>query len=111
MASRPVLRPFFYTMLIALAIFLAACGTNGGGEPSATPVTPVKLLATVFVSPTPDAAQREATRLAQPVASPTPPPTRPPQPTVYVGTFLGASEGGAILDPARFAGTLTAPPP
>lgn len=75
-----------------LLIALAACSSSLGGSenPTPTPVTPVKLLATVFVSPTPNAGEREATRLAQPAPTSTPVPTQIPPPTVYVGTFLGA---------------------
>lgn len=81
-------------IVLLLIVTLAACSSSGGGEPTATPVTPVKLLATVYISPTPNAGEREATRLAQPVMTATPAPTRTPQATVYVGIFLGAGEDG-----------------
>ena len=69
-------------------IFLTAC------QPDATlqtdSITPVqaKLLATVYISPTPDAAQAQATRQASVPTATVPPATLMPSATVYVGTFL-----------------------
>lgn len=85
------------SLILLLAMLLAAC------EPAPAVITatgePVRLLATVYISPTPDAAQREATRLAQ-APSATLPPTRAPlTPTPYVGVFIGeadVSAGGVI---------------
>lgn len=81
--------------IVLCAAVLAACST---ALPTATTPTPLpgqnqpKQLATVFISPTPNEAERQATRLA---ASPTPDPNAltpvQPTPTVYVGVFLGES--------------------
>ena len=85
--------PFVITLVCAFS--LTACNAI----PAPTPTPPsvasgAKTLATVFVSPTPNAAEQQATRLA---ASPTPAlvtsPT--PSPTVYVGVFLGSSAASA----------------
>ncbi len=77
-----------------------------------TAVVQPKILATLYVSPTPNDQQRDATRLAADVVTPTLAPSRTPAPTAYVGVFLGESGAadGDILnaDPARFAGTLAA---
>lgn len=105
-------------MMIAplLALFLSA-GCSALGEPSGpsalgTPAAQPKILATLFLSPTPNDQEREATQRAVSVATPTPLPTDTPAPTAYVGTFLG--ESGAVdgdllsLNADRFAGTLAA---
>jgi hypothetical protein len=81
----------FRVGLLLIATLLAACNA----QPAPTPTPPAiangaKRLATVYVSPTPNAAEQQATRLA---ASPTPAlvTTPTPSPTVYIGVFLGAS--------------------
>jgi|FLYN01.1.fsa_nt_gi hypothetical protein len=95
--------------LIPLYFLLAAC------QPTATPTAFVasepavepKQLATVYMSPTPNAAEQEATRLA---SRPTPtvaPPTPLPSATPYIGVFLGeaeaaSEEGLPIVNPALF---------
>ena len=69
-----------------------------------------KQLATVYISPTPNVAEQQATRLASTV------PVEAnvlvavvPSPTPYVGIFLGdaASIGGAILNITVLAGIFT----
>lgn len=73
------------------ALLLAGCAA---AAPTPTPAPPpVKLLATVFISPTPDADQRRATLMAAP---PTLAPVASPSPTAtaYVGVFLGEAEVG-----------------
>lgn len=108
-----VMRIFRRVRPLCLVVLLlcAACGSLSPPDRATlpAPITPVKLLATVFISPTPDAGQREATRLALPAQTSTSLPTRPAQATVYVGTFLGAAEAGAVGDADRFVGTLRAP--
>lgn len=101
-----------------LIVLIGACA------PAATPVAETigegpgqnapKLLATVYASPTPDAAQREATRLAIRPVTATPRPTNTPAPTAYVGIFLGdaaAVDPNAVplYDSARYEGTLIVP--
>lgn len=89
--------------ILALLLILAACA-----PPTPTPSdgpTPaiVKLLATVFISPTPDEAQLAATRAAAPPSATPPPAAASPSPTVYVGVFLGAVESvdeGPVINPA-----------
>lgn len=74
------------TLLIVLLI-LAACTPTPAPEPTAPPE--VLLLATVPISPTPDATQIEATRRALPLATPTALASLTPSPTPFVGVFLG----------------------
>lgn len=80
-----------WTWLAALLVLaLAACQSQLA--PTAVALAPSnapKQLATVYMSPTPDAAEQQATRLA---ARPTLAPaaaTATATPTVYVGVFLG----------------------
>lgn len=83
--------------IVALVV-LAGCSAAPNVEdlPTLSPSLPnaqrPKRLATVYISPTPNAAEQQATRLAMPpTANPfaTPEPTLTP--TVYVGLFLGDS--------------------
>ncbi len=102
-------------LIIFLVLLIAACSPLA--EPSApsalgTPAVQPKILATLYLSPTPNGQERDATQRAAAVVSPTPPPTHTPAPTAYVGVFLG--ESGAVdgdllnVNPDRFAGTLDA---
>lgn len=83
-------RLILLVIIVGLSLFLAAC------SPSTTP-TPIvieslaqpKQLATVYMSPTPDEAQRQATRLAFQPSSTPPPTSGVPTATVYIGVFLG----------------------
>lgn len=100
--------PFWQRVLnlCGALLMLAACQT------AATPASPAvdvslaqpKLLATVFMSPTPNQSEQQATRFAnRPTATLTP--TDAPTPTVYVGVFLGEAvevDGGPVIDPERF---------
>lgn len=97
-------------LFLIFALLLAACTGESASPPTGTPVVEYKLLATVFLSPTPDEAQREATRLAVRAVTPTTIPTRTPEATVYVGVFLGENNSviDPIIDPARYQGTLQA---
>ncbi len=64
-----------------------------------------KLLATVYISPTPDAAQQQATRVAVVPSPGVPTATLEPSATVYVGVFLEGAidpEGDVpLIDPTR----------
>jgi ABC-type uncharacterized transport system auxiliary subunit len=71
-------------VLLLLCALLAACASPTPQPTEAR--TPLRRLATVPVSPTPDAAARTAL----PTATPTLFLTRTPTPTVYIGTFMGA---------------------
>lgn len=97
-------------LLILLILIAAACTPNTPAATTPTAPPGLKTLATLYVSPTPNVEQREATRLAARSAPPTPLPTRTPEPTAYVGVFLGEAEMGEapVIDPARYAGTLQA---
>lgn len=88
--------------LSVLSVWTVLLGVLAACAPSAVTPTPAALvasglaqpkqLATVYISPTPNEAERQATRLA---SSPTPnlfpTPTLTPTATVYVGLFLGDS--------------------
>lgn len=103
-------------LLLGFVIFLlVGCDTLQGAQ--ATQVESVSIasrpLATVHISPTPNAEQVRATSLA---SSPTPTPVLPsatPRPTDYVGVFIGEAEPlqGAIVDPEVFASISTPIPP
>jgi len=103
-------------LALVLILMLAACGTSPGG-PTPTPETisiaRPKRLATVELSPTPDAAERQATRFA---ASATPDAlarvTPSPTPTAYIGVFLGNSAASVpvIDDPAAVLAAPTITP-
>lgn len=80
-------------LIVVVVVFvLAAC--QQAATPSAvdavSSVQP-KQLATVYISPTPNAAEQQATRLAAQPSLTAPPPTAVPSPTVYVGVFLEAA--------------------
>lgn len=102
--------PLFYCRIILL-IILAACQPAAPTPEDAAiaPVVQSKLLATVFISPTPDEAEQQATRFADRPTETPPPPTAAPTITPYVGIFLGEAQvdEGEIFNP----GLLTARPP
>lgn len=101
-------------VLVCALLLVSACSTSNQPQEaptlaSAARINQPKRLATVFISPTPNEAEQQATRLA---ASPTPitdfTPTPAPTATVYVGVFLGDSQAGApVVDIGEVAG---APP-
>ena len=102
-------RTLFFSLL---ALLIAACD-QATATPSVleTPRVAAKQLATVFMSPTPNDVEREATRRA---SSPTPtrmPPTSAPTATAYVGVFLGAVENQGedfdVINPDVFANLPT----
>lgn len=75
----------FVVLIIAC---LTACQTETPPTVDAGPQVQAKLLVTVYISPPPDAAQQQATRLAVLPTLTAPAPTALPSPTVYVGVFL-----------------------
>jgi hypothetical protein len=99
-----------YALLTTL--FLAACGTETPTPVAMLPSVMPKLLATVFISPTPNQSQQEATREAS-TAIPTAPPVAPSQqPTAYIGVFLGEAQpddGGPVIDPALLDNAAVTP--
>lgn len=99
----------FWVLIIA-GFLLTACDT-GQSEPQTIQQVAVanRPLATVYISPTPNVEQMQATRLA---SSPTPTPQTPtptPQPTAYIGVFIGEAEPlqSGIVDPEIFASIST----
>ncbi|MBC8098894.1 MAG: hypothetical protein H7Y11_05590 [Armatimonadetes bacterium] len=73
---------------LLLLLLTMAC-TPQPVAPTSVAIVAVKQLATVAIPPTPDAAQREATRRALPTTPTNPPPTATATPTPYIGVFLG----------------------
>ena len=76
--------------LIMLALLVAGCQQATPTPVESSQVVQAKLLATVYISPTPNPAEQQATAAAQPSLT-APPPTAQPSPTVYVGAFLEAA--------------------
>ncbi|RMG82507.1 MAG: hypothetical protein D6712_14530 [Chloroflexi bacterium] len=74
----------FITMLL-----LAACSAEQTPTPDPLNVPQIKQLATVYISPTPNAEQMQATRFAMQPTPTTAPPTPIPSPTPYIGVFIG----------------------
>jgi hypothetical protein len=97
-------------ILIPACLWVAACQPTGTPTVSVTLETPVepKQLATVYMSPTPNAAEMEATRLASRPTPTEPLPTALPSATPYIGVFLGEADTGSeeeglpIVNPALF---------
>lgn len=103
--------PLAHLVLGMVVFLLVGCDSLSGTEP--TQVEPLVVanrpLATVYISPTPNAEQVHATRQA---SSPTPTPATPNPtalPTEYIGVFIGEAEPiqGAIVDPDAFASIST----
>jgi len=88
-----------------IATSLAACESiTPAASEETIPQVQAKLLATVYISPTPDAAQQQATRIAALPSLTAQPPTPLPSPTVYVGVFLEPADSDPdvpILDPTQ----------
>lgn len=107
--ARPCLQRLWVALLVLLV--LAACQPGETTPTIEAPRMAARQLATVFISPTPDEAQRRATQQA---LGPTPtsaPPTAIPSPTAYVGVFLGElqpDEGVDFLANPALLGSLTA---
>jgi hypothetical protein len=98
-------------LLLITIVLLAACGTATPTPISLPPSLMPKLLATVYISPTPNAQEMDATRLASPPTE-TPVPNLAPTPTVYVGVFLGeadtANDSGPVINPVLINNPPTA---
>lgn len=93
-----------WVVLLAIcARMLAACGPEAPAptQVALAPAGNAKLLATVDISPTPDAAQWQATLRAQPPTETPLPATPEPTATAYIGVFLG--EAGSIDDSSALA--------
>lgn len=98
--------PYKFQSLLSfvLLIVISAC-TPAPADPSSAnnqgAAVAVRLLATVNLPPTLDAAEREATRRAAPITPSAQPPTLTPSETPYVGVFLGTpvpNSAGALVD-------------
>ncbi len=87
---------------LATILLLAACQTaTPAPADNLQPDVQAKVLATVFMSPTPNEAEQQATRRAIEPTLTAPPTAAPPTATVYVGVFLEPAESGddvPILD-------------
>lgn len=93
---------------------MVSCSNNTPTIATYTPpaVQP-KILATVYISPTPNAEQQQALAAANPpTATPVVIPTSTPTP--YIGVFLGevdsSQDGGAIIPPALLGGATSSVP-
>ncbi len=104
--------------ILLITMMLAGCA---GAPPTPNPDGPVltgfdslpKSLATVFLSPTPDAPQAKATVDSRRPTDTPAPPTYTPSPIPYVGIFMGAptySAGGIIPTGTRGVIVMTLPP-
>lgn len=81
-------------LALLMILLLTACDALNSPSPTPTPPDIVKLLATAYISPTPNPEQEAATRAA---SSPTP--LRPtatiiPTETPYIGIFIGEADTG-----------------
>lgn len=81
-----------YSVLFLL--LLAACAPATPTAPAGPPTVINKLLATVYISPTPNAAQAQATRAAILPTATIPLPTPTDTSTPYIGVFLGEADAG-----------------
>jgi len=98
-------------LCLIAGVVMAACQPQTATPTSSEPVVEARLLATVYISPTPDAAQVQATQLASRPTSTAPLPTMTPSATPYIGVFLGEAESAGegdipIVNPTLFAGEL-----
>ncbi len=76
--------------LLFLSLFaFAACQGTETPTPDLFDVPQNRILATVYISPTPNADQRQQTQIAGVPSATVAPPTLTPQPTAYVGVFIG----------------------
>ena len=98
-------------LLLVTLLFIVGCSNNPISLATFTPpaVQP-KILATVYISPTPNAEQRQALAASNPAtATPAVIPTATATP--YIGVFLGevdnGDDGGAIIAPALLGGATS----
>lgn len=82
-----------FLLLCVFAVLVFAACQPGTPTTEARPIIQAKLLATVAMSPTPNEAEQQATRLANRPTDAAPTGTPVPTPTVYVGVFLDGSSG------------------
>jgi hypothetical protein len=89
----------FLAPFVLLLLLLAACAPSTPPTPTTVALAEMpKQLATLFASPTPGEAERQATRAAERASTPIAlAPTIIPTETPYVGVFLGASSRAADL--------------
>ncbi|MEZ4672010.1 MAG: hypothetical protein R3E39_29240 [Anaerolineae bacterium] len=94
-----------YLVIASSVLFSAACTPDSSTRPPTLtpPAVMPKVLATVYISPTPRAEEQQATLNANPpTATPFTQPTTAP--TAYVGVFLGeadTSADGPIINPGQ----------
>lgn len=79
---------FFTFLHLTIYLFVLVGCQSAAPAANPTPRTQAKLLATVYISPTPNEAEQQATRLAVRPTLTAPPLTPEASPTVYVGVFL-----------------------
>jgi hypothetical protein len=101
-------------LLVTGMLLMVSCSNNTPTIATYTPpaVQP-KILATVYISPTPNAEQQQALAAANPpTATPMVIPTVTPTP--YIGVFLGevdsSQDGGAVIPPALLSGPTSSVP-
>ncbi len=82
------------TICLSLILLLISACEQTTPTPDLLDVPQFRLLATVYVSPTPDEEQLQATRFAVAPTNTPIPPTPIPSPTAYVGVFLGEVQRG-----------------
>lgn len=85
------MRALSLVLIMVLTGVLTAC-TSFADAPTVTPPNIVRPLATVYISPTPNALQLEATARASSPTPVTPTVTPIPSATPYVGIFIGQAE-------------------
>ena len=100
-------------LLMMVMVCIVGCTNNNAVASVATytpPAVQPKILVTVFISPTPNAEQRQAIAAANPL-TPTPIVMPTSTATPYVGVFLGevdsSEDGGAVIAPALLAGATS----
>jgi hypothetical protein len=107
------LKSSLWVVALTLVIMLLIVGCSNNGVTVATftpPAVQPKILATVYISPTPNAEQQQALAAANPpTATLVVIPTETATP--YVGVFLGevdsGQDGGAIIPPALLGGATS----
>ena len=88
---RATLQRITVILPVLVALLLACCQQATPAAVDAVPSVQPRQLATVYISPTPNVAEQQATQLAAVPSLTALPPTAAPSPTVYVGVFLEAA--------------------